>query len=87
MSHTSAGRLWSSLTLATPSLTITPAGENVLLSWPVTNGSSFTLYSTTNLAAAETWSTVAATRQTNSDQIVVTQPLEPTATFYRLQRP
>jgi hypothetical protein len=70
-----------------PTISITPAGGNIVLGWPVTNGGSFTLYSTTNLAAAGSWTLTAATAQTNGGQIVVTQSPDTSATFYRLQRP
>lgn len=73
--------------LPAPSLSIAQAANNILLSWPVTNGSSFTLYSTTNLAAAESWTMAMATSQTNGGQIVVTQSPNTSATFFRLQRP
>lgn len=73
--------------LPTPSLTITPEGDNVLLSWPLSNGGDFTLYSTTNLVPPGNWSPVTSPLQTNSSQIVVAQPVDTTATFYRLQRP
>ena len=73
--------------LPTPSLSIAQAANNVLLSWPVTNGSGFTLYSTTNVAAVESWTMAMAAAQTNAGQIVVTQSLNTGATFFRLQRP
>ena len=73
--------------LPTPSLSIAQAANNILLSWPVTNGSSFALYSTTNLAAAGSWTMAMATAQTNGGQIVVTQSLNTSATFFRLQQP
>lgn len=71
--------------LPTPALSITPSGGNVQLSWPITNGHSFTLYSTTNLAGA--WTMTAATTYTNGGQIVVTQAPDTSAKFFRLQRP
>jgi len=49
--------------------------------------SGFVLYSTTNLAAPDSWSATTAPAQTNGDQIVITQPLGTNTTFYRLQRP
>jgi lysophospholipase L1-like esterase len=73
--------------LPTPSLSIAQAANNILLSWSVTNGSGFTLYSTTNLAAAESWRLAMATAQTNGGQIVVTQLPDTSAKFFRLQRP
>jgi len=73
--------------LPTPLLSIAQTGNNVLLSWPVTNGSGFALYATTNLAAAESWTQAMATAQTNGGQIVVTHSPNKFATFFRLQRP
>jgi lysophospholipase L1-like esterase len=73
--------------LPSPSLSITQTADNLLLSWPVTNGSSFALYSTTNLALAESWTLAMATAQTNGGQIIVTQSPNTGATFFRLQRP
>lgn len=73
--------------LPTPSLSITPTAGNILLGWPVTNGGGFALYSTTNLAVNGSWSRVAAPASTNDGQVVVTQSLGPSATFFRLQPP
>jgi hypothetical protein len=73
--------------LPTPSLSIAQTTNYILLSWPVTSSGSFTLYSTTNLAAAESWTMAMATAQTNGGQIVVTQSLNTSATFFRLQGP
>lgn len=73
--------------LPTPSLSIAPASNNILLSWPVTNSSSFTLYSTTNLAATGSWAMATATLQTHGGQIVVTQSPDTKARFFRLLRP
>jgi lysophospholipase L1-like esterase len=73
--------------LPTPSLSITPTNGNFLLSWSVTNSSSFMLQSTTNLAAAGTWTTSAATVQTNGGQILATQAPDTKTRFFRLQRP
>lgn len=72
--------------LPTPSLSITPAGDNVLFSWP-TNGGDFTLYSTTNLADTASWTTVSAAMRTNDGQITVTQLVDSSAKFFRLQQP
>jgi lysophospholipase L1-like esterase len=73
--------------LPTPSLSIAQTTNNILLSWPMTSGSGFTLYSTTNLVAAESWTMAMAAAQTNGAQIIVTQSLKASATFFRLQRP
>lgn len=73
--------------LPSPTISITPTGNDLLLSWPVTNGGSFTLYSTTNLTAHGSWTPTLATAQTNGAQIVVTQTPDTSAKFFRLQRP
>ena len=72
--------------LPTPSLSITQAGGNVQLSWPITNGYSFTLSSTTNLTAGN-WTITAASTYTNAGQIIVTQSPDTSAKFFRLQQP
>lgn len=72
--------------LPTPSLSITPAGDNLLFSWPTSSGS-FTLYSTTNLTDTASWTTVSAAMQTNDGQITVTQSVDSSAKFFRLQQP
>jgi GDSL-like Lipase/Acylhydrolase family len=72
--------------LPTPSLSITPAGDNLLFRWP-TNGGGFTLYSTTNPAETASWTTVSAAMQTNDGQITVTQSVDSSAKFFRLQQP
>jgi hypothetical protein len=69
-----------------PSLSIKQTGGNFQFSWPVTNGSGFALYSTTNLAAAGSWALTPASPQTNDGQIVVTQSPDTSAKFFRLQR-
>jgi lysophospholipase L1-like esterase len=73
--------------LPPPALTIGISGGNVQVSWPVTNGGSFTLYSTTNLAATGYWTVAAAATQTNGGQIIVTQAADVSAKFFQLQRP
>jgi lysophospholipase L1-like esterase len=73
--------------LSPPSLTIGLSGGNVLLSWSITNGNGFVLYSSTNLASAASWTPNSAPTQTNSGQIVVTQSPASSAKYFRLQRP
>ncbi len=71
-----------------PSLALSLASSNVLLSWPAAcYGNGFALYSTTNLAATGGWEPSAATLQTNGGQVVATEVPEATARFFRLQRP
>lgn len=72
--------------LPPPLLSIGLSDGNVQLSWPLSNGAGFTLYSTTNLTAGN-WIVTGAATQTNSGQIVVTQSLDANAKFYLLQRP
>lgn len=69
-----------------PTLSIAQSGNSFLLSWPATNSENFTLYTTTNLALGS-WSASIASAQTNAGQIVVTQPFDASARFFRLQRP
>lgn len=73
--------------IPTPSLSIMPLADNVQLSWPLTNGSPFALYETTNLSDPAGWAATTTPAQTNGDQIVITQPVGTNTTFYRLQRP
>jgi lysophospholipase L1-like esterase len=69
-----------------PPVSIGSSGGNVMLSWPVTNGSSFSLYSTTNLTTGS-WTPTAAAAQTNGGQIIVTQTPDASAKYFLLQRP
>ena len=73
--------------LTTPTLANTQSGSNVLLNWPVTNGYSFNLFSTTNLVAAGSWTMTAGPVNTNAGQIVVTQFPDASTKFFQLQRP
>jgi len=71
-----------------PSLSIGRVDENrIALNWPLSSGSSFWLYSTTNLSATGSWTLDTASLQTNGDQITVTQALHANAEFFRLQQP
>ena len=70
-----------------PSLSIASAGTNIFLGWPVANGTGYTLYSSTNLAAPGSWTNVAATVQTNGGQYVVTLLPDAVTRFFRLQKP
>lgn len=69
-----------------PPVSIGNSGGNVVLSWPATNGGSFSLYSTTNLAT-EIWTPATVSAQTNGGQIIVTQIPDSGAKFFLLQRP
>jgi lysophospholipase L1-like esterase len=69
-----------------PPVSIGSSGGNVVLNWPLTNGGSFSLYSTTNLTTGS-WTPAAAAAQTNGGQIIVTQTPDAGAKFFLLQRP
>ena len=70
-----------------PSLSIASAGSNLVLSWPVVNGTGYTLYTSTNLVAPGGWINAAATVQTNNGQYVVTLSPDTVTRFFRLQNP
>ena len=69
-----------------PSLAISQAGGEVVLSWPFNNSDGFALYSTTNLAGGG-WSLATTLTQTNGGQLVVTQAVDASVKYYRLQAP
>ena len=48
------------------------SGDHIALSWPVTDGNGYSLYSTTNLAISAGWTTATASLQTNGDQVNAT---------------
>jgi uncharacterized repeat protein (TIGR03803 family) len=89
---TSGGGAWGdgsvfSLSFA-PQLTITPAGANVVVSWP-TNVSGFDysgyiLQSTTQLGASAVWATNSPTPVVINGQNTVTNPISGLQKFYRL---
>ena len=70
-----------------PSLSIASAGTNFFLGWPVANGTGYTLYSSTDLAAPGGWTNATASVQTNGGQYVVTVSPDAVTRFFRLQKP
>jgi len=70
-----------------PVLSFTLTSSNLLLGWPVFNGSGYSLYSSTNLAVSSGWSSVTNTTQTNASQISVSLVADRSPVFFRLQRP
>jgi lysophospholipase L1-like esterase len=71
--------------LAPPPLSITSAGDNnVALNWPLFYGSRFSLYSTTNLNATDSWTLATGSIQTGAGQNTVTQSVDSSAKFFRL---
>jgi hypothetical protein len=71
------------LTSPSPQLSITNAGANLLISWPVTTVP-FQLLSATDLTGAGSWSPVALTTTTNGTTVSVTMPASSTSAFFRL---
>lgn len=69
-----------------PTLSITPIGSNLLLAWPADDGGDFHLYHATNLSTA-TWISNTIPAQNLGGQMVVTQALDATVRFFRLQKP
>jgi len=69
-----------------PSLTIIPAGSNVVLMWP-TNAAGFTLESVTNIVSAAVWNTNLAVPIVIGGQNVVTNPASGSQQFFRLLSP
>jgi lysophospholipase L1-like esterase len=71
--------------LPAPSLSIMRTGNSLQLTWPITNGT-FALYSATNPSATDSWILAAMPQLTNNGMNVVTQALDATTKFFRLQR-
>jgi lysophospholipase L1-like esterase len=70
-----------------PSLTITPIGTNLVLSWPISNSSGFSLYSATNLVPPAIWGLAPGSIQTNQGRNIITQAIDGISKFFRLQQP
>src|ERR1019366_1345670 len=85
---TSWGTQITLISLATnrPSLTITPAGSNVLVSWPLSTDPAYVLQSAASLNPPTTWTTVATPATVSINQNVVSLPHSGAATFFRLQK-
>jgi hypothetical protein len=74
--------------LPPPSLAIAQADtQTVAVSWPLIYANNFSLYSTTNLNLTDSWIPATNFLQTNGDQLTVTQALDSSANFFRLQQP
>jgi hypothetical protein len=73
--------------LGYPTLNITQAGTNALVSW-VTTEPGLILQSTADLATSTLWTDSSLTVATNATTNLVTVPLNPAVkTFFRLRRP
>jgi len=73
-----------SLSRPRPKLTITPSGNNVILTWPA-NAGGFTLQSTTNLVSPVIWNANSTVPAVIGGQNVVTNLLTGPQMFFRLQ--
>ncbi|MEO7300478.1 MAG: autotransporter-associated beta strand repeat-containing protein [Verrucomicrobiota bacterium] len=70
-----------------PSLTITLAGPNVIISWPTNNSAGYTLEQTPNLNSPITWSPVTQPVIVSGANNTVTVPVAAGNVFYRLRKP
>jgi hypothetical protein len=67
-----------------PTLSTSFSTNCIVLSWPVTNGAAFTLYSSTQLTGS-IWQPVDAPLQTNNGQITATIQCDVSNRFFKLQ--
>jgi uncharacterized repeat protein (TIGR03803 family) len=74
-----------SLPVSPPQLTIAPAGENVVLTWP-TNFTNFSLQSTTNLLSPAAWGPISQTPVIVNGLNTVTDAISGSSQFYRLSQ-
>jgi hypothetical protein len=70
-----------------PVLFIAAAGNQLSLTWGVSNAAGFLLYSTTNLAPPSIWSQVTNLPTLSGNQIQVTLPYSLPNQFFRLSQP
>ena len=70
----------------TPSLTLTPAGPNVVLNWPASTDPAYLLETTGALTPPASWSPVANPVNISFNQNTVTVPKTTEASFYRLKK-
>ena len=81
----SGSRFYRLATIAAPTLQAQVSGKNFILAWP-TNATGYVLQTTTNLAAANSWTAVTNTPATVNQQSVVTNQISGAARFYRLKQ-
>ena len=82
--------IWSTqvtelLTIASPTLSITRSGPDVVVSWPVASGG-FNLESNTNIASTNSWTPITSTFSTNNGRVQFQTSLTNQATFFRLRK-
>jgi hypothetical protein len=78
-------RFYRLATIASPSLQARVAGQNFILSWPI-SATGYALETTTNLTATNSWTTVTNTPALVNQQNVVTNQVSGAARFYRLRK-
>ncbi len=69
-----------------PLLTLTRAGSQFTLSWPLSTDN-FILEETTSLTPLISWSTVPGSNSSNATDFFLTLPAAPGNRFYRLHKP
>ncbi len=79
------GTVFSLSLLAPPQLTITPSGDNVVLTWP-TNAAGFTLEFAINLVSPTVWNTNSTAPAIINGQYTVTNPITGALRFFRLSK-
>jgi hypothetical protein len=88
--YTIDGGFWGIIaaiqTPGAPFLTITPAGPNVILSWPVST-TTFTLQQDADLITPNAWSTVGASVTVTNGSNYITVPATAGNKFFRLKYP
>ena len=82
--------IWSTqvtelLTIASPTLSITRSGPDVVVSWPVASGG-FNLESNTKIASTNSWTPITSTFSTNNGRVQFQTSLTNQATFFRLRK-
>jgi hypothetical protein len=65
-----------------PTLSITPNGNSISLSWP-SSGATFSLQAASSLGGA--WTNVVATPTTNGDSVILMAPVSNDSVYYRLK--
>jgi hypothetical protein len=75
-----------SLTFPRPTLTITPSGTNIVLTWPAAPGG-FNLQTSTDLASPMVWITNSSSPVAFNGQNTVTHPATGAQKFFRLKLP
>ncbi len=70
-----------------PSLSLASMDGNIILTWPIANGTGYSLYTSTDLDVPEGWTNAGAAVQTNGGSYTATLSPDAVTRFFRLQRP